>query len=224
MIFATALLLSVKVSNIWDGVEGMSSGYIDVASAVAQSSESILTPTEDPIDLASSGMSADGLSLGEDTAEIAAERLLKHDPTLLTQAEIELLQRLAIRREELEVREKELEQRSSLLAAAEERINSKIIQLRNFQITIDDLIVRYDEQKENKMQSLVKIYESMKPKDAALIFQDLDMETLLMVAERMKERKLSDIMAKLQPAIARDITVELVNLRDLPEADTKSGG
>ena len=40
MIFATALLLSVKVTNIWNDVEGLSTGYVEVSSAVAQTADS----------------------------------------------------------------------------------------------------------------------------------------------------------------------------------------
>jgi flagellar motility protein MotE (MotC chaperone) len=55
----------------------------------------------------------------------------------------------------------------------------------------------------------------MKPKDAARIFEKLDMETLLLVAERMKERKLAPIMAKMDPTKAKDITEELAQLRQV---------
>ena len=56
----------------------------------------------------------------------------------------------------------------------------------------------------------------MKPKDAAKIFEELEMTTLLEVAERMKERKLAPVMAKMNPERAREITVELRDLRELP--------
>jgi len=45
----------------------------------------------------------------------------------------------------------------------------------------------------------------------------LEMQTLLEVAERMKERKLAPVMAKMNPAKAREMTVELRQLRKLPE-------
>ena len=57
----------------------------------------------------------------------------------------------------------------------------------------------------------------MKPKDAARIFEDLELDTLLEVSERMKERKLAGIIAKMSPQKAREITVELRRLRNLPQ-------
>ena len=64
----------------------------------------------------------------------------------------------------------------------------------------------------------------MKPKDAARIFGELDMDTLLMVAERMKERKLAPIMAKMDPTKATEITVELSRLRQMPAVGDEGGG
>ena len=74
------------------------------------------------------------------------------------------------------------------------------------------------------MKSLVKIYENMKPKDAARIFEELDMDTLLSVAERMGERKLAPVMAKMNPIKAREVTVELSKLRDIPKSGENIGG
>ena len=74
------------------------------------------------------------------------------------------------------------------------------------------------------MKSLGKIYESMKPKDATRIFDELDMNTLLMVAERMKEPKLAPIMAKMNPTKATEITVKLSQLREMPAVGDEAGG
>ena len=103
------------------------------------------------------------------------------------------------------------------MQAAESRIDKKVTELQNLRATIDSLIQKFDKQQDAKLLSLVKIYENMKPKDAANIFEDLEMQTLLEVAERMKERKLAPVMAKMNPAKAREMTVELRQLRKLPE-------
>ena len=58
----------------------------------------------------------------------------------------------------------------------------------------------------------------MKPKDAARIFDELDMVVLLPVVERMKERVTAPILAKMNAAKARAITEELASRRDLPLA------
>ncbi|MBT4589129.1 MAG: hypothetical protein HOG95_10305 [Rhodospirillaceae bacterium] len=142
------------------------------------------------------------------------------DPTLFTQSEIDLLQQLADRREVIEARSEELTLREGLLGAAEKRIDKKILEMKGLEKTIQGLIKTHDQQEDAKMQSLVKIYENMKPKDAARIFEELDINTLLMVAERMKERKLAPVMAKMNSGKAKEMTVELSKLRKLPDPGT----
>ncbi len=238
-IFAATLMLTVKVSDIWQGVEGLNSQTLEVSNASAQTAdntapESLLPASEGNPDVTGSGEAMmpsesfsgqdDPFAIGEDLVDMAADLIVNQDPTLLSEEEISLLQRLSDRRMELDAQEKEIEQRTGLLKAAENRIDDKIRQLLAFQDTIEGLIKTYDGQQEEKMQSLVKIYENMKPKEAARIFEDLAMDTLLSVVERMKERKLAAVMAKMNPEKARDVTVELARLRDLPEAGTGSGG
>jgi flagellar motility protein MotE (MotC chaperone) len=139
-----------------------------------------------------------------------------NDPTLFTQNEIDLLQQLAERREAIDKQMQEMTSRQGLMLAAEQRIDRKIVELKSLQAAIDALIKKHDEQEEQKLQSLVKIYEGMKPKDAGRIFEELDIDTLLLVAERMKERKLSPIMATLNPVKAKEVTEKISTGRKLP--------
>ena len=134
----------------------------------------------------------------------------------MTDEEIVLLQSLSQRREELEQRAREIDEREVLLKAAEQRIDQKIGELERLQASIEALLVKHDEQSEAQLQSLVRIYESMKPKDAARIFEELDMEVLLEVVERMKERKTAPILAQMNPERAKTVTLELAQRRDLP--------
>ena len=215
-IFFAAMMLSIKVSNIWDGIEELRTPIFEVAGAIAQTdagAQEDPRPDEKPeADVQDAQQNASDLD-----SDIEQSRLITNDPTLLTTAEIELLQHLSIRREEIDKREKELDIRNGLMQAAESRIDKKVAELQNLQATIDSLIQKFDKQQDAKLLSLVKIYENMKPKDAANIFEDLEMQTLLEVAERMKERKLAPVMAKMNPAKAREMTVELRQLRKLPE-------
>ena len=57
----------------------------------------------------------------------------------------------------------------------------------------------------------------MKPKDAARIFTELDMEILLDVAERMREVKMAPILAAMAAVRAKQVTVRLALRRKLPE-------
>ena len=228
-IFAATLMLTVKIGDIWDGFDGLLDGTIRVAGAVAQTEEAEKTgaPGEPAAGQpAAEGAEADKAVPAALTQEKPQEpsKLITEDPTLLTQAEIDLLQQLAERRRVLETREQELEIRTGLLTAAEARIDKKVEELKVLRETISGLIKTFDSQQDAKLLSLVKIYESMKPKDAATIFEDLELDILLEVAERMKERKLAPIMAKMDPVKAREMTVELARLRELPRVGEQVGG
>ena len=216
-IFVAALMLTVKIGDIWEGFDGILKGSISVGEARAQQQK---PPAPGAAEKAEEGMIDEE---AEQEEEDSSSGLLSSDPTLLTQAEIDLLQQLAERREKLESRDKELGMRAGLLDAAEARINAKIEDLRRLQATIESLIKTYDGQQATKMQSLVKIYQNMKPKDAARIFEELDMETLLSVAELMNERKLAPIMAKMDPIKAKNMTVQLSRLRELPKSGSQGG-
>jgi len=225
-IFAATLMLTVKIGDIWDGFDGHINGTIQVSEAIAQPAE------EDAKPAAKDGQPTAGEKTAEQAVPAALKdepqgqisKLITNDPTLLTPAEIDLLQQLAERRQVLESREQEFELRTGLLAAAESRIDKKVEELKVLRETISGLIKTFDAQQDAKLLSLVKIYENMKPKEAAKIFEELQMDTLLEVAERMKERKLAPIMAKMHPEKARDMTVELSRLRQLPTVGQQAGG
>ena len=207
-IFAAALMLTVKMGSIWEGFDAVLSGSISVAQVQAQQATAQPNQVE-PAEAAKSETPAK-------KKKPAASSMATDDPTLLTHAEIDLLQRLAERREFLDVRERELEQRLGLLEAAEMRIDKKVSELKSLQENIGQLVKSHEQAEDAKVASLVKIYENMKPKDAARIFGALDMETLLLVAERMNERKLAPVMALMNAERAKEMTVELTRAGQLP--------
>ena len=230
-IFAATLMLTVKIGSIWEGFENVLVGTISVAGAKAQQSEPAAPPGLEPVrpGLEPVRPADPKAEAGAEKADAAlssttASRLLTNDPTLLTQAEIDLLQQLAERREVLDARERELESRTGLLKAAETRIDRKIVELKELQGTIEGLLKQHGTEQDVQMSSLVKIYETMKPKDAARIFQELEMVTLLRVAERMNERRLAPIMAEMDPEKAKQMTVELTRARQLPLPGGEFGG
>ena len=146
------------------------------------------------------------------------------DPGALSQTEMDVLQKLSERRGVLDVREKDIERREALLKAAEDQIERKIAEMKSLQNTIEGLLRQYNDQEDNKMRSLVKIYENMKPKEAAKIFEQLDMPIMLEVIERMKEQKVAPILAEMDPAKARVVTSELAQRRSIPLPKASAGG
>jgi len=114
--------------------------------------------------------------------------------------------RLSERRAELEQREKELDMRSTLMDAAEKRIEERGAELRALEEKITKLVDDNKTAEQQQFVSLVAMYENMKPKDAAAIFDQLDMPVLLGLANAMNPRKMSPILARMSPMKAKALT------------------
>jgi flagellar motility protein MotE (MotC chaperone) len=138
-------------------------------------------------------------------------------PSNLTASEIETLQRLAERREIIESRERELQQKESLVQAAEQRLDQKIAQLQDIEKQLQDLVGQYDVKKKSEIEQLVRIYTAMKPKDAARIFDDLDMAIPVSVVANMKEAKVAPIISAMNADKARALTEEMSSRRDFAD-------
>ncbi|MEQ9110687.1 MAG: hypothetical protein RIF37_01240 [Rhodospirillaceae bacterium] len=136
------------------------------------------------------------------------------DPQTFTQSELELLQRLSERRKVIEAQAQENKAREAMLRAAEARIDGKIAELQQLEQTLSDLVAEADGQQKAKIEQLVRIYGAMKPKDAARIFNDLDMPILLTVVEGMKENKVAPILADMDAMKATAVT-EALSMRKL---------
>ena len=89
--------------------------------------------------------------------------------------------------------------------------------VKNLQNELKGIMAEYQNKEEEKVKSLVKIYESMKPQDAAKIFEQLQMSILVEVADHMKEVKLAQVLAKMDAYKAKELTVELANRRRVKE-------
>jgi flagellar motility protein MotE (MotC chaperone) len=142
-----------------------------------------------------------------------------HDPEnrIFSAAELEVLQSLARRREEIEKREQRISAQEALLKAAEQEVDRKIAELNKLRTELEILLGKQQTMEEERLLSLVKIYENMKPKEAAAIFNTLDMDVLLAVIGRMTERKSSPIIASMDPNKARIVTIRLAEQRRLPQ-------
>lgn len=130
---------------------------------------------------------------------------------------MEMFEDLSSRRKMIDKREKELMTREALLRAAEQEIDRKYQELSGLRGEIEGLLKQQSDEEKARISSLVKIYEGMKPKDAARIFDTLDLDVLIAVMSQMSERKLSPILAAMNPERARTITIMLAEQNKLPE-------
>lgn len=122
-----------------------------------------------------------------------------------------LLERLQERREELDTRARELEIRENLLKAAEQQLEIRMGELKELETRVQAASQRKDDSEALKFKSLVTMYENMRAKDAAKIFDRLELPVLLDVASQINPRRMSDILAQMDPKSAEELTVALAN-------------
>jgi flagellar motility protein MotE (MotC chaperone) len=135
------------------------------------------------------------------------------DPDQLTQAELEILQELASRRGTLDRQAQEVAQREALLQAAERRIDAKLQELRQLQTSVEGVLRRSNEEETQRLRSLVRMFEAMRPPEAARIFEQMELSVLVEIVERMREAKAAPVLAQMSPVRARQLTGELARRR-----------
>jgi flagellar motility protein MotE (MotC chaperone) len=124
-------------------------------------------------------------------------------------AEKAILERLQSRREELEARAREIDIRESLLKAAEKRIEAKTEEMKAAESKIAAASEQKGEAESARLKGLITMYEGMKPKDAARVFDRLEMPVLIEIASQIAPRKMSDILGLMSSDAAERLTVEL---------------
>lgn len=157
-----------------------------------------------------------------DQSAPSADPAVSDEDTDTSSAQVDVLSSLAKRRAELDGRERDLDMRENLIAAAEKRVDGKIDSLKQLQTQIQALLVQSDAAEQKQLDTLVKTYSSMRPKDAARIFDNLNDDVLLAVAGQMKPDILGAILAQMQPDAAQKLTVKLANRVKLPDAQAQA--
>jgi flagellar motility protein MotE (MotC chaperone) len=133
-----------------------------------------------------------------------------------TATEQQVLERLSERREELTQYERDLAMRASIVDAAEKRIEERTATLAALEAQISSLVDQRTEMEAGQFAGIVAMYEAMKPRDAARIFNELEMEVLLRVAKSMSPRKMAPILAEMAAPRAQELTVRMAALADMP--------
>jgi flagellar motility protein MotE (MotC chaperone) len=222
--FAVASLLAVKVVSLvhFDGrlpFETVFGGEASHELAIADGDDADITGSTPADKNTPDGQAAppskEPAALPNTPAGIAAGA-----PGGLSPAERALLERLQERRQDLDTRDRDLELRENLIKDAEKRLENRIDELKD----IENHINGKGGEQMAKFKSLVVMYEGMKPKDAARIFDRLDQGVLVDVASTMNPRKLADVLALMNSDTAQRLTVELARRnasgeRGLPASD-----
>jgi flagellar motility protein MotE (MotC chaperone) len=210
-IFLLVLMLGVRVGDSWRVLTR--GGSLPEVAALQAQTPPPPAPGGAPADTKAPGPGVPPKEGADAPAADAGEA--NRSPKAET-VDLELVKHLTDRREELDGRARELDQREALMVAAEKRLDQKLAELEGVRNEIQGLLKQIDDKQKAQLESLVRIYETMKPKDAARIFEALEMPVLLEVVERMKEAKTALILGAMDPIKAKDLTTALAERRRLP--------
>jgi len=130
-------------------------------------------------------------------------------PLPVSASERAILERLQARRQELDTRAREIDIRESLLKSTEKRIEGRVDELKSVEAGIKSATDQKSDVDASRFKAIVTMYENMKPKDAAKIFDRLDMSVLFDIASQIAPRKMADILGLMQPESAERLTTEL---------------
>jgi flagellar motility protein MotE (MotC chaperone) len=148
---------------------------------------------------------------------VAAPAVAKPDGTVVypeqgqnvSPSERAILERLQSRRQELEARAREIDIRESLLRAAEKRVESKVEEMKAIESRVATATTQKTDADAARFKGIITMYESMKPKDAAKVFDRLEMPVLFEIASQIAPRKMSDILGLMSPDVAEKLTTEM---------------
>ena len=198
-IFIATLTLSIKVNHVVDQVKNQTTKSISISQNRAFAEEKAAKETSE---LGEVLEKTDNINGSTSTTAAKTDNF--------TQSEILILQELAERREFLDLRSKEIDRKALQLKVAEEEIDKKLVQLQEYENRLKKLIFEYNEKEKEKINSLVKLYSTMKPKDAARIFNTLDTDILVSLLKEMKSSTASSILSQMKESKAKEITDELI--------------
>jgi flagellar motility protein MotE (MotC chaperone) len=118
-----------------------------------------------------------------------------------------LLERLGERRQEMQLKSKDLDLRERMLEDAERKLEARLNELKTIEQKAET--EKSGDQDAGSLKNLVIMYEAMKPKDAARVFDRLSHDVLVPVVLQMNPRKMAEVLAVMSPEAAERLTVAL---------------
>jgi len=122
-----------------------------------------------------------------------------------------LLEKLGARRDALRQKNDELDLREKMLGEAERKLETGLGDLKKAEDKVESVAKAKEEAEKQGLKNIVTMYEAMKPKDAARVFDRLGHDVLVPIVLAMNPRKMAEVLAVMQPETAERLTVALAN-------------
>ena len=214
MITVGVMVVFLRLGDIWDAA---TTGKFSLHSAMAETAAK--TDAKPAVDTAKKDAAAVPASDAKKSESDGMPDTPQYnvEDSDRSAAEMQVLNQLSQRRIELEKRSQDLDTREALMKVTEQRIDQKLKEMTTLRQQLQSMVSQASEAQAAQLDNLVKIYETMKPEEAARIFETLDMPILLGVIQKMKPARTAPIMAKMAPEKAKEVTVALTKQDQLPQ-------
>ncbi len=120
---------------------------------------------------------------------------------------MQMLEALRARENKVQQQEAALQDRMQALKIANQEITGKLAALTTAEEQLRGTITLADSAAEDDLARLTKVYESMKPKQAAALFEEMNPDFAAGFLGRMRPEIAAGIMASLSPQAARTFSV-----------------
>ncbi|MBB2203619.1 MotE family protein [Gluconacetobacter takamatsuzukensis] len=156
----------------------------------------------------------------------ASPHIHEIDPVVDT-AEAGLVKDILTRQPDIDQQKKNLEDQKRVIDAANQALNEKMRVLDNSMASVAEKQAAQQETMSAETDRLVKIYEEMPPREAAAIFNIMDIHVLVSIANKMAPRKISSVMGYMMPERVNIVSQYMAGVRTFrpshPPSDGMSG-
>jgi flagellar motility protein MotE (MotC chaperone) len=204
---AAAGLLVLKLLSLLQAGLPESGALPEYGRAVARARTGYEPP--DPVTTGSVGAKEESAAAPEKVGEVSATQSATASSGSPT--EKVLLEKLGARRDALRQKSNELDLREKMLGEAERKLETGLGDLKKAEDKIDSAAKAKEDAEKQGLKNIVTMYESMKPKDAARVFDRLGHDVLVPIVLAMNPRKMAEVLAVMQPETAERLTVALAN-------------
>ena len=162
-------------------------------------------------DKSSSGKEKSSTTNGESEAKSASEKSPEGKSTNSgnkdwTTEQLALFNKLEERKQQLDVKEKELQRLEEELQEQKLALEKRLRDLEDLRSKISNRLDEKVKVDQEKVDKLVEFYSNMKPVNAAKVFEDIDEDLAVEILNKMKKKSAADIMNLLKSDKAQKLS------------------
>ncbi len=150
----------------------------------------------------------------KDSAGKAEDAAAEQPKKEWTAEEVTLFMKLEDRKKQLDQREVELQKLEEELQKSKEEIEKRMVQLDDVRRKIASHLDEKVKVDQAKVDSLVLVYQNMKPANAAKVFEDMNEDLAVEVMAKMKNKATAEILNLINPQKAKRLTERFAGYKE----------